>query len=518
MTVHRSIAQAVGRNTIASLVARAASLLVWFALTPMMLSRLGADRFGFWAILLALGGSLATVDLGLGVALSRFVAESVGRGDPKGARTIIVRALGLQLALTLICAVAGTLGREFLLDLLRVPAAWRAEGGAALVVALFGFALSVPGNLFIAALQGLQRMDLYALVMVPLAFALAISVHIGLRSPQPLFGVVVSQVGYNLLVTLVVGFVLHRALASPGLLARPVPENAAPAPTSLRRMLGFGAWVQLNGLLGFAQTNLDKFLIASFVSLTPVAAYELGVRITGVALLAPMLALSALLPAMAHRAVVDGTDRRLAFYRRASYPYLVAVAALIAALVGLAPPLLEAWLGRAAADQVFVLRALAVASGLSAATGIASTIVRAGDRLVLETQYGITSVVLHAGLSLLGIALLGWIGAIYGLVVSSFLAAIVFVFRVESWLGVSPLREIWIAARAPAAAFATSVAVSTLLIAWLPAGAPGRAHGFLALGVAGAGLAVTFAGTLVLASPRRWRELLSPFTLAGGAR
>jgi hypothetical protein len=93
-----------------------------------------------------------------------------------------------------------------------------------------------------------------------------------------------------------------------------------------------------------------------------------------------------------------------------------------------------------------------------------------------------------------------------------------FVFRVESWLGATPLREGWIAARAPMAAFAASVTVATLLLAWLPAGAPGRAHGFVALGVAGAGLAAAFAGTLILVSPRRWRELLSPFALAGHAR
>jgi O-antigen/teichoic acid export membrane protein len=122
-----SIGRAVGRNTLASLAARAASLLVWFALTPMLLARLGTDRFGFWSLLLALGGSVATIDLGLGVALNRFVAEGEGRGDLDGVRRTFVRAVVLQVALALGFAVAGALLRAPILDALHVPAAWRPE-------------------------------------------------------------------------------------------------------------------------------------------------------------------------------------------------------------------------------------------------------------------------------------------------------------------------------------------------------------------------------------------------------
>jgi O-antigen/teichoic acid export membrane protein len=506
-----SIARAVGRNTAANLAARAANLLVWFLLTPAILARLGAERFGFWSVLLAFGGSVAALDLGLGVALSRFVAERVAHGDPAGARRMIVKALGLQLAISLTFALAATLAREPLLTLLHVPDAWRSEGGAALVVALFGFAIGVPANLFASALAGLQRMDLYALCALPLAFALALLVWLALGSERPLIGIVLAQNATYILTALALAVVLLRLLARPG--TAPGAGSAPPSP-GLGRLLRFGGWVQVNAALAVVQANLDKFLIASMVALAPVAAYELGLRIANVALLGPMLALSALLPALAHRAALDASDRRLAFYRRASYPYLTLVGLLVAGMAGLARPLLEAWLGAASADQVLAVRGLAIAGGLSAATGIASTLVRVGDRLALETEYGVLSVVLHVGLAWIGLRAYGWAGAVYGLVGSSLIAALIFVFRVERWLGARPLAEIAQAAYAPVLAAALAAGTGAVVAGAFSNFAPGRGRALLALVTGGAALLVAFAVVLLVASPRRWRELTRLLTLA----
>jgi O-antigen/teichoic acid export membrane protein len=283
-------------------------------------------------------------------------------------------------------------------------------------------------------------------------------------------------------------------------------------------MVRFGLWVQVNSALAFVQANLDKFIIASFVALAPVAAYELGSRITSVALLGPTIALSALLPAVAHRTAAGGAGADLAFYRRASYPYFVAVGLIVGGLLGLAHPLLELWLGAVQPAQVFMLRGLAVAIGLSAATGIASTLVRAGDRLDLETQYAVASVALHVALSLLGIRLWGWPGAIYGLVASSLAGTLFFLFRVEAWLGGPPLREAWVAGRAPLLAASAGAALAAWVVAAAVPGNPGRGHGFVSLLVGSAALAAAFGTMLVLSSPRRWRELLWPLALAGSAR
>ena len=507
-----SIVRSVGRNTVASLAARMAVLAVWFALTPSLLATLGPDRFGFWSLLLALGGSVASLDLGLAVALSRFVAEAEGRGDASAARRTIVSAVRLQLLLALGFALVGALLRGPLVRLFHVPPEWAGEAERALVVTLVGFALGVPGTLFASALQGLQRMDLFAAANLPLAIGLAFAIHAALETRTPLLAVVASQALYNVCLTLVVGVVLARELAR---VRRPAAEAAQAAdPAGLPRLLRFGLWVQVNAALAFVSANLDKFLIGSLVALAPVAAYEVGARVSGVAFLLPLLLLSALLPAVARRNAATPGAHGLVFYRRASYPYLVLVGFLVAALLGLARPLLELWLGSAQPAQVFMLRGLALAGGLSAATGIASTLVRAGDRLALETQYAIAGFLAHVVFSIVGIRLWGWPGAIYGLVASSLLGALFFVFRVESWLGARPLAEAWSIARAPLLAAAGSAAAAAWIGSLALFGAPGRGHGLVALAASAAALMITFALLLVLLSPRRWRELLRPFALA----
>ena len=503
-----SIVRAVGKNTVASLGARVAVLAVWFVLTPSLLSTLGPERFGFWSLLLALGGSVATLDLGLAVALSRFVAEAEGRGDSSAARRTILSAVRLQFVLALAFALLGALFRATIVRAFHVAPEWTYEAECALVVALVGFALGVPGTLFASAHQGLQRMDLFAAANVPLAVGLAIAIHAALGSPTPLLAVVVSQAAYNLALTIVVGIVLARELAR---VRRPGAEASAGDGASLPRLLRFGLWVQVNSALAFASANLDKFLIGSLVALAPVAAYEVGARVSSVAFLGPLLLLSALLPAVARRNAAAPGAHGVGFYRRASFPFVTLVALVIAALSGLAHPLLELWLGAADPDKVFMLRGLALAGGLSAITGIASTLVRAGDRLALETQYAVVGFTLHAVFSIAGIKLWGWPGAIYGLVASSVLGALYFLYRVESWLGATPLLEAWSIARSPLLAAAGAAAVAAWIGPLALFGAPGRTHGLLALVGSAAALFVTFAALMVVFSPRRWRELLHPF-------
>src|SRR5213593_469770 len=96
-------------------VARLSTLGVWFFLTPAVLASLGAEKFGFWSILLILGGTVATIDLGLGVAVSRYAADLAGRGEIDEIPGLVLRALAAQLVVAAALFLVGLLARESLL-------------------------------------------------------------------------------------------------------------------------------------------------------------------------------------------------------------------------------------------------------------------------------------------------------------------------------------------------------------------------------------------------------------------
>ena len=512
-----SLARSVGRNAIWNAAGRFGVLLVWFAATPHVLAALGPDRFGYWSILLALGVTLASVDLGLGIAVTRDVAALASRGDLAGVRRLAGGAVLVQATIGLVFVVAGLLAREPLLAAFHVPAAWMAEARQAFVLALGGYGLLATGNVLLATLQGLQRMDRAAQVTLPLAAVLYVGIILATRTAEPLVVLTLVQVGHGLLIFVALAVALHlllRADAAGGTSIAP-GERA-----SLRRLLALGGWVQLSALLGLVHGQVDKFYLGTRIALAPVASYELGARIGQAAVMLPILFLGALLPAAARFESSVGREARLPLYRAALPPHYLLSFGLIGALVGLAPALLEAWLGTPPPGATWMLRGLAVSYGLSLAGGVASTLVRSAGAMRIEIIYVVVLAVLHVVLSWFGLLVAGAPGVVLGNVVGSLIAVVWFIRQVESWLGADPLRES-LRAAAPALVAATAAggaaALSLEAVAKFGGLAPGQARGAATLAAGGVTYGLVFVAVLATAFRPAWvglrarvRSILQP--------
>ncbi|MGH7726477.1 MAG: oligosaccharide flippase family protein [Candidatus Eiseniibacteriota bacterium] len=506
-----SLTRSIGRNTLFTALGRSAVLFVWFLVTPTVLDALGADRFGFWSILLVLSGTLATLDLGLGVAIMRFVGEIAERGAAGVVFRLVARALALQVLLAGALAVLGLLFREPILEAFHIPAAWTGEARAALTLALISFVLTVATNLLVAALQGLQRMALAALALGGSAIFLGGVVLVAARQPAPLLALVVAQVAFGALQFVLLSAALFRAVRG----LEVAPQEAISAgqdalavrDVSLRKVIRAGSWLQASSVLVLLQQNVDKILLGTLVALAPVAAYEIAFRVSSVGLLFPVYFLGALLPVLARQQAVVGEAARLSFYRASLVPYLSLSLAMGGILFALAPSVLEAWLAVPPEGSVFMLRCLIVAGVANLATGIASTVVRATDRMDIEVVYLVALVLLHLFLSYAGFRLFGWPGILYGLVLAGVATALGFVTRVEAWLGVRPLSEI-VPALLPGLLAAVVAGLSAAGIALLFEGLPqGRARGSLATAAGGLAYAIAFAGVLAVAFPVTFRSL-----------
>ena len=72
-----SIAQRVIQNALFSSLSQAWSYLVAIFLTPYLLFKLGTEGFAIWSLTFVLLGALASLDLGLGVTLTKFAAAAL---------------------------------------------------------------------------------------------------------------------------------------------------------------------------------------------------------------------------------------------------------------------------------------------------------------------------------------------------------------------------------------------------------------------------------------------------------
>ena len=151
-------------NTAWSGAANVWAMVLALVTLPLLLRGLGPVAFGTWALVQtfsAITGWFSLVDLGLGTASTKEIAERASLDDEPGVAASIASALTCFGSLGLVCAVAlGALGPYVLPGLFNTPPGLR----AALQFAVVLFAVQVLADLLTegveACLEGLQRVDL----------------------------------------------------------------------------------------------------------------------------------------------------------------------------------------------------------------------------------------------------------------------------------------------------------------------------------------------------------------------
>jgi len=366
MTTSSSTAEhgrALARNTLYNLLGQAIPLLVGVAAIPIATRYLGAPRFGLLGLIWAILGSAVALDLGLGRATTKYVAEYLSLGKHAELRRVAGLTVASQTGLGVIGGVALALASGWLTSALGIPAALHREARLALIA----LAASVPFVVLSASLRGIlegaQRFDLGNLVRGPLAVA-------GFAIPA------IAAPLDSSLATIVLLLLAARVAACWALavaIRRSLPEfrwELRPSWAVLRPLLAYGGWVSVSNAIAPVLGYLERFLLASLAGVAAVAYYtapfEAIIRIS----IVPASLAGALFPLVSASAAQSGAGRESERLVGRALWYLLPALALPTGLAALfAHPLLSVWLGGAyaanGATALAILAAGVLVNGLA---------------------------------------------------------------------------------------------------------------------------------------------------------
>ncbi len=156
-----STARKVVRNTLFNYLAVFSITIIRLAAMPVIVHGLGNDRFGIYAAILSVVGYVGLLDLGIGMSLTKFVAEYHAKKDYPSLAEFLSTALLLYIGLGAIGALALVGGCGILVQqVFQIPELLWPEARLVVwitAVSLFnGLTLGIFGNL----LNGLQRQDI----------------------------------------------------------------------------------------------------------------------------------------------------------------------------------------------------------------------------------------------------------------------------------------------------------------------------------------------------------------------
>lgn len=433
------------RGAVSNCIGKIATVGVWFFLTPFVLSRLGVDAYALWVIVSAFFSYGMLLELGIGGAVIKYVAEHVARGDRSRAHSVIASATWLYLGLGSLAVAVGAIAAP------AVPALMNLDPSASRLILLTGLNVGiaiciVPAS---AVLRGLHRYDVNNAVVAGNALLEGAAVLAVLYAGWGVAGMLVAVIGVNL-VTGLAAFALVAAIA-PDL--RVGLHGASVA--SFRQIARFSTSLFAIQAGTRMQNRAAEFVITAFQTLSSVTPYALARKLAELSESLAIQVVAVILPVASE--LDAGYDQ--AALRKV---YLTTTRVVLATVVPLAVVLgltgsgiLRLWVGPAYAEHGPLVALLAAAAVLTTSQRPASEILQGigQHRIVaIATMGGGLATI---ALSMLLVPSLGLLGVAVGALVPSTVAALGVVIPFThrqlriSWR--TSLRDIWAPALVPAA-------------------------------------------------------------------
>jgi O-antigen/teichoic acid export membrane protein len=441
VTVDPGNRELIGHRVVRSIATNSAGrfigLVSWLVLTPFMLQQLGAADYGLLVVIQSVLGFSSLLDLGIGGAVTRFVAQHVARGEFDAARRVVATALRLYLLVGLGIIVVSVIAAPIVAGIFATD-----EGQARhtqLLVVFVGLSagVAIPFSIARSTLYGLQRYDIANLVdtggTLLTAAATVVVLLLGFGVP----GLMALNVPVYVLAFIVSGWFIHRV-------APDLRFGWSGAEGSLvGRVLGFSWPLVTMRLASQFQTRTDEIVIASFLPISFVTPYALARKLSELARVVAIQFVKVLMPLASELDARGDRAGLQSLYLTATRVVLMIFIPFAAVLMVLARPILVAWVGSVYGDAAILVVILTLAGLMDISQWPGEQVLQGIARHHPLALMALANGIANVALSIVLVQRYGVIGVAFGTLVPMILETVILVIP-YTWrvIGISPSRAV----------------------------------------------------------------------------
>ncbi len=382
-------------------------MAIMFVAIPFIVRILGEVSFSILSLTWTVIGYFALWDLGIGRAVTKFVAERSAAGRDDEVSMVIYQSIALSFALgALFGALLLVFEKDIAVWLFSVPPVYRSEVKMSLRIVAFSMPVLVLQGSLRGALMGFSRFDLTNFLQV------------GNGILQWGGALCLVLLKYN--VVTVIGFVLLSriltTILSFAFLWKIVDLSSAVRIAErkmLRSMVSFGGWAMVSQIVSPVLQYTERFMLSGIIATSVVAYYVIPYEATSKLLVLSVGLASVLFPAFSEMQGKAGGRNDLGFlYRRSERMMLFSFLPMGVILVGFAPELLRLWIGAQFASRSLVaFQILAVAFVVNSISQMPFTHLQAIGRTDITGKIHLAELPFHLAMAYILISLFGLVGA-----------------------------------------------------------------------------------------------------------
>jgi O-antigen/teichoic acid export membrane protein len=398
--MHDKIAKNIAWNMFGSLAPMAAAVIA----IPILITRIGTEQFGALTIAWVLIGYFSVFDLGMGRGLTNALARELSNRNHRVIPALVSTAWAALLVLGMCGSVVLWFASDFLIGLLKVSPATRAECHSAFLVII----CVVPVITLSAGFRGvLEALSQFRPLNIIRSFGGVFS-FIGplgvLWHSTRLTSVLLVLAASQIITCCCLGVYCFRRL--PQLQASMRFDRKVLSP-----LLRYGGWLTVTNIVAPFMASMDRLLMAAFVSVQQLPYYAVPFDAVSKILVLPIAFNGVLFPVFsAHGMKAGGTVRELYENSVKATALLVFPPLLITSVF--ARPILALWLGNAFADRSWVvLQILCAGLLINSLALVPYTVIQALGRPDITAKAHMVELPVYAALLILTLPTFGVVGA-----------------------------------------------------------------------------------------------------------
>lgn len=312
---------------------------------PLLIHRMGADRFGLLTFIWMIVGYSNFLDLGIGRALTQGIAERLGRGKENEIPQIILAGIVMLLLIGTAGALvmawsSGWISTRFL----KIPTAFVQDAQHSINLAALAIPVVILGAALRGVLEGFQRFRAIGVVRSTAGTLIYLSAAPVLLMTNAVWAVVGVSLLVRALEVAIYAYLCFSQVKS--LTAKAILRTAL-----LRPLLSFGLWSTANNMVGslMSMAYLDKLFLSSLAGTAALAYFSTPFDMVTKALIIPTSFAGVLFPTFSNMGNQSSSASRLV--TQSIKIIIFGMLPVFLLLITLARPILSMWLGQEFSDK-----------------------------------------------------------------------------------------------------------------------------------------------------------------------
>ncbi|MFH1552854.1 MAG: oligosaccharide flippase family protein [Candidatus Omnitrophota bacterium] len=432
----RNLGDIIVRNTRYNFLLKIWEIVAVLLLTPYILSHIGIERYGIWAIVTVVTGYFGLLDLGIGSAYVKYISECYTNKDYNGLNGIVNTGFSFYLVLSVVISLLAFFSIHPLVSILKIPAGMEKEASFVIIGGISLFGLSGAISVFSAIQAGLQRMDVSVKISLLSSVINVLGIIFVLGKGMGLIGLMLNNIFVFIIAGIINVIAAYKLL--PSLVFAPFVRMKWDV---FIKLLRFGYRMQIVRLSELVVFQTDRLLIAVFFGVRAVGIYQIGVTLVNYARQLPLFLIPAVLPAASEISTRKDAAKLAELYLRGSKYLFVIAAPIMALLISLANLIVNLWVGNGYETSAAIARLLAIGYVVNVTAGMAFTVgMGIGLTKMLSRSAAITMII-NLILSILLLKLIGFYGVAIATSVALIIGPVYLYFELHKHFNIS-IREL----------------------------------------------------------------------------